>query len=57
MAEEEAADNAFVDYVQSACVVEASEVGVGFTEAREKDEFSGQSSHCIVAMFWLLKTL
>ena len=32
VAKEKAADNAFVDYIESACIMEAGEVSVGFSE-------------------------
>ncbi len=42
MAEEEAGYDTFVDYIQSACVMEAAKVRAGFPKAREYDEFTWQ---------------
>jgi hypothetical protein len=47
MAEKKATHYAFVYYVEASRVVEAGEVGVGFSHAGEKDVFSGQSVHTI----------
>ena len=47
MRKKKAADDAFVDDIESSCIMKVSEVGVGFSQAREKNEFSWQSSHCI----------
>ena len=40
MAEEEAGDYAFVDYVESACVVHAVPVSVGFAHAAVEEKFA-----------------
>ena len=45
MGKKQAADDAFVDNVKSASVVEAMEICVGLSYSREKDEFTWQISH------------
>ena len=57
MGKKQAANYAFMDDVESSCVVEVVEVWVGLSYAREKNEFTWQISHCLQVCAGCFKVL
>ena len=55
MRKKQAANYAFVNDVESPCIVETTEIWVSLSYTREKDEFSLQISHCIQLYTFALK--